>query len=404
VNFRDLQIYTRQFATLINAGIPVVDSLRILTNGLRPGLLKDASSLIKSSIEGGNRLSEAMAKSPSVFDRLYCNMVQAGEEAGILDTIMLRLAMYIEKNEKIKRQVKGALIYPASILVVASLVVVIIMVFVIPKFMEFFISNGAELPWLTSVVVTISNALINQWYLFVGGAIGIPYFINRVLQTPAGKNQFDRLMYDAPIFGELIQKSAIARLSRTLSTLLTAGVGMIEALDISSRTSGNIVVETALAKARDSVKAGRTLAAPLSRDKVFPDMVVQMISIGEQSGTLEKMLEKIADFYEDEVEVAAEGFVGEVHEVGAGTAGGAAFAFVGVAGTEARGDGEVQRGEERQAEAPDAEHEHGLAPADLAFDGGEGGREAAPEKGAEGGIGVGGDGGEAVFRADGVGR
>ncbi len=304
VNGKDLQVFTRQFATLINAGITVVDSLKILSEGLRPGLLKEASSQVKTSIEGGRRLADSMAQVPNVFDKLYVNMIQAGEEAGILDGILNRLAIYLEKSEKIRSQVKGALVYPLVIVCVALVVIAGILVFIIPKFMEFFASAGKEPPALTRMVVALSNSMISAWYIYLLFLIVAPIILGQWLKTSAGKDAFDRFIMKAPVFGEVVQKSSIARLTRTLSTLLSSGVGLIEAIDISAKTAGNVVIEQALMRSKDSVTQGRTFAAPLSREKAFPEMVVQMISIGEQSGTLDIMLGKIADFYEDEVETA----------------------------------------------------------------------------------------------------
>ncbi|MNK52441.1 Type II secretion system protein F [compost metagenome] len=304
VKGRDLQIFTRQFATLINAGIPVVDSLKILSEGLRPGLLKESSAKVKSSIESGRRLADSMAQVPHVFDKLYVNMIQAGEEAGILDSILLRLASYMEKSEKLKGQVKGALVYPGVILVVALIVIAGILVFIIPRFTEFFTSAGKEPPWLTMQVVNLSHSMTEKWYVYIGLCIGLPIAFNQWIKTKEGRDSFDRFLMKAPVFGEVVQKSSIARLTRTLSTLLSSGVGLIEAIDISAKTAGNIVIEQALMRCKESVTAGRPFASPLSKEKTFPDMVVQMIAIGEQSGTLDIMLGKIADFYEDEVETA----------------------------------------------------------------------------------------------------
>lgn len=304
VNGKDLQIFTRQFATLINAGIPVVDSLKILSEGLRPGLLKEASAQVKTSIEGGRRLADSMGQVPQVFDRLYVNMIQAGEEAGILDGILQRLASYMEKSEKLKAQVRGAMIYPLVIVIVAIVVIAGILIFIIPKFMEFFTSSGKEPPMLTQMVVTLSNSLVANWMIYTAVIFLGPIAFLQWIKTDAGKDSFDRFLMKAPVFGEVVQKSAIARLTRTLSTLLGSGVGLISAIEISAKTSGNIVIEQALLRCKESVTQGRTFAAPLSKEKAFPEMVVQMISIGEQSGTLDIMLSKIADFYEDEVETA----------------------------------------------------------------------------------------------------
>lgn len=307
VKSKELQIFTRQFATLINAGIPVVDSLKILADGRPPGLLREAVSHVRTQIESGRRLAESMAQRPAAFDKLYCNMIQAGEEAGILDSILARLAIYLEKSEKIKNQVKGALVYPAVIIVVSIAVISGILIFIIPRFQEFYAAGGKEPPALTMFVVGISNALVSYWYLIIAGVIGGPFLLTQWLSSPAGRDTFDRFLMASPVFGDVVQKSSLARLSRTLSTLLSSGVGVLEAIDIAARTSGNIVVESALLRAKDSVSQGRPFAQPLSREKTFPDMVVQMISIGEQSGTLDVMLGKIADFYEDEVENAVKG-------------------------------------------------------------------------------------------------
>ena len=304
VKSKDLQIFTRQFATLINAGIPVVDALKILGEGAQRGILKTATINVKSQIEQGKRLAEAMAMNPTVFDKLYVNMIQAGEEAGILDGILHRLALYMEKSEKIKSQIKGALVYPAVIIVVSMLVIAGILVFILPKFMEFFASSGAEPPALTMAVVALSNSLIQKWYLYIGAAVGIPVLFSQWIKTDEGKRVFDKFAIRAPVFGDVILRSSIARMTRTLSTLLSSGVGLIDAIEISARTSGNFVIEEALMRCKKSVTVGKPFSQPLTMEKDFPQMVVQMISIGEQSGAMDIMLSKIADFYEDEVETA----------------------------------------------------------------------------------------------------
>jgi type IV pilus assembly protein PilC len=304
VSSKDLQIFTRQFSTLINAGIPVVDCLKMLSEGKRNPTLKDAASRVKASIESGKRLGDSMAAHPKVFDRFYVNMVRAGEEAGILDGILMRLSTYMEKAEKIRKQVQGALVYPAAIMFVASIVVVGILVFVIPQFQELYKGAGKELPLITQMVVAISNLFITKWYLVLAGAVGIPYFLVQYYKSAEGKNTMDRIFIRVPLFGELIQKSAIAKMTRTLATLLSSGVSVIEALDIASKTAGNAVIEEALNRCKESVTSGKPLAAPLMKEPMIPDMVTQMISIGEQSGSMDVMLGKIADFYEDDVENA----------------------------------------------------------------------------------------------------
>lgn len=304
VNGKDLQIFTRQLATLLNAGIPVVDSLKILSEGQKPGVLKESTWHVKTQIESGRRLAEAMAQRPAVFDKLYCNMIQAGEEAGILDGILSRLAIYMEKSEKIKGQVKGAMVYPSVIIAVSALVITGILVFIIPKFQEFYAGSGKAPPALTMFVVSISNAMVQHWAILLGCIVGGPILIMQYVQTPGGRDQLDTVLMKAPLFGPVVQKSSIARLSRTLSTLLSSGVGVLDAIEIAAKTSGNVVVERALIRCRESVSQGRPFASPLAKEKVFPDMVVQMISIGEQSGSMDQMLAKIADFYEEEVETA----------------------------------------------------------------------------------------------------
>jgi type IV pilus assembly protein PilC len=304
VSSKDLQIFTRQFSTLINAGIPVVDALKLLGEGKRNPALKDAANKVRSSIESGKRLGDAMGSLPKIFDRFFVNMVRAGEEAGILDGILLRLSTYMEKSEKLKKQVTGALFYPAAIMVVAVLVITGILVFVIPKFQDLYKGAGKELPAITQMVVGLSQLLINRWYLVLAAFILVPWGLVMYAKTAEGKITFDRILIRLPLFGELIQKSSVARLSRTLSTLLSSGVGVMEALDIAAKTAGNSVIEEALLRSKESVMSGRPLAAPLSREPMIPDMVSQMITIGEQSGTLDVMLGKIADFYEDDVENA----------------------------------------------------------------------------------------------------
>jgi len=301
---KDLQIFTRQFATLINSGIPILDSIRILSEGSINKILKEALIQIRASIESGRRLSESMIQHPRVFDRLYCNLIQAGEEAGILDTILSRLSMYIEKNEKIKRQVKSALVMPIVITFVAFLVIGGIIFFIIPKFQEFYAGSGKALPALTMAIVNLSMFLRQQWHVIILSIVGVVAGFTYYMNTLEGQRKFDEVMINAPLFGDLIQKSSVARMSRTLSTLLSSGIGLIEAIEIAARTSGNYVIEKALIACRESVTIGRPFHQPLAKQKEIPIMVSQMVAIGEQSGTTDVMLAKIADFYEDEVENA----------------------------------------------------------------------------------------------------
>ncbi|MFN7904076.1 MAG: type II secretion system F family protein [Pseudobdellovibrionaceae bacterium] len=304
INSKDLQVFIRQFATLVNAGISVVDGLKILSEGLRPGPLREAASEIKTTIEGGKKLYEAVGQHGHIFDRLFVNMVRAGEEAGILDTILQRLSSYIEKSEKLKSQVKGALMYPAVIMCVAGLVILGILVGVIPKFQDFYSQNGGELPALTQQVVDLSNALQKNWYIYLGTIGAIYFFAAGLIKDENNRETVDTLALKFPVVGEVLKKSAMARLTRTLSTLLSSGVGIIEALEIVARTSGNMVIEKAVFRIKESVINGKKLGEALKKEPIFPDMVRQMIAIGDESGMTDQMLSKIADFYEDEVETA----------------------------------------------------------------------------------------------------
>lgn len=301
---RELQVFTRQLATLINAGIPVVDCLKILIDGMKIGVLKESVSTIKADLETGKRFATSLAQHPKAFDRLYCNLVEAGEEAGILDQILNRLSVYLEKKQKITGQVKGALVLPIVIIVFACLVITGILIFVIPKLQEVFAASGKELPALTQMVIHLSENLKAKWYIYVGATFGIPYAIFQYVKTDEGKRIFDGILIKSPLFGDLVLRSSIARMTRTLSTLLSSGVGLIESIEISARTSGNYTIESALLRTKEQVLQGRPFAAPLSKEKIIPDMVTQMVAIGEQSGSMDQMLGKIADFYEDEVELA----------------------------------------------------------------------------------------------------
>lgn len=301
---KDLQIFTRQFATLINAGIPIADALKIMTESSTNQILKDALIQISASIDSGRRLSESMMKHPRIFDRLYCNLIQAGEEAGIIDTILTRLAVYIEKNQKIKNQVRSALTMPGLILIVAIVVINGIIMFIIPKFQEIYAGSGKELPWLTQTIVNLSEMMRSHWLIiflvFFGAIFAVVYYV----KTPEGSRNYDKFIINAPIFGSVVQRASVARMSRTLSTLLSSGVGLIESIEIASKTSGNYIIEKALADCKAAVTQGKAFHLPLARQKEIPIMVSQMVAIGEQTGSIDSMLAKIADFYEDEVENA----------------------------------------------------------------------------------------------------
>ncbi len=304
VKTKDLQIFTRQFATLINSGIPIVDALKILSESTSDKLIKEAVLQIKASIETGKRLSDSMKQFPRVFDDLYCNMIRAGEEAGIIDVILNRLSVYSEKNEKIKNQIKGAMAMPIVIVIAAVLVISGIIVFIIPKFQELYKGSGKELPALTQMLINMSDALRNHWLgIFIGIFVAI-YFIISFFASKEGRQALDKFLINAPVIGDVVQKASVARLSRTMSTLLSSGISMLESIDIAANTAGNFVIENALKSCKESISVGRPFHLPLSRQKEIPQMVSQMVAIGEQTGALDSMLGKIADFYEDEVENA----------------------------------------------------------------------------------------------------
>ncbi|MGV7220494.1 MAG: type II secretion system F family protein [Nitrospinales bacterium] len=304
---RDIVLFTRQFSTMVDAGLPLVQCLDIL------GKSGDNSSLgkvvldVKSSIEVGNNLSDSMRKHPKVFDSLYCNLVEAGEAGGILDTILGRLANYIEKALALKKKVKAAMVYPASIITVAVVVVAFLMIFVIPTFAEMFSGAGKELPGPTAIVMMVSDVFRLGWYYMIAGLVGFVIIFKRVYATERGALEIDRLALKLPVFGILIQKVSVAKFSRTLGTLISSGVPLIEGMDICARTAGNKIIEGAILSTIVSVKEGETIAAPLAREQVFPPMVIQMIDVGESAGALDTMLGKIADFYDEEVDTAVEG-------------------------------------------------------------------------------------------------
>jgi type IV pilus assembly protein PilC len=306
VSEKDLVLFTRQFSTMIDAGLPLVQCLDILSKQTENKTFAKALVEIKKDVEGGTTFADALRKYPKIFDDLYVNLVQAGEVGGVLDTTFARLAGYIEKARSLKGKVKSAMIYPSAILFVAVSVVVFLMIFVIPVFAQMFQDFGGTLPWPTQLVIGLSN-FMKSYILF-----GVPIFIVAVFgfkqyyRTEPGKRTVHRTMLKAPIFGSLMQKAAVARFSRTLSTLMGSGVPIIDSLDITARTAGNKVLEDAVLASVGSIREGQTLATPLAKHAVFPPMVVQMVEIGDVTGELDSMLSKIADFFEEEVDRAVE--------------------------------------------------------------------------------------------------
>jgi len=304
VTKKDLVIFTRQFSTMIDAGLPLVQGLNILGEQTENKTFKIMLKRITKDVEGGSTLADALGKHPKVFDSLFVNLVAAGETGGILDTILQRLAAYIEKAEKLKSQIKGAMTYPIIVVAIAIIVIAVIMVFVIPVFQDMFASFGKALPVPTQVVVSMSEFTKGNILYMIGGLIVFVWVFRRYAKTTSGKKNIDSVLLKLPIFGELIKKVAVARFTRTLGTMVSSGVPILDALEITAKTAGNVIVEEVIHDARSSIAEGQTIAEPLSETDIFPGMVTQMISVGESTGALDAMLEKIADFYDDEVDAA----------------------------------------------------------------------------------------------------
>ncbi len=302
VTNKDIVIFTRQFSTMIDAGLPLVQGLNILAEQTENKTFRGILKQVTKDVEGGSTLADALAKYPKVFDSLFVNLVAAGEVGGILDTIFQRLAGYIEKTEKLKSQIKGALTYPIVVVGIAIIVIAVIMIFVIPVFQDMFASFGKALPAPTQLVVSMSDFTKGNIHWMILGLIAIVFLFRKYRSTSSGKRKTDGIMLKLPVFGELIKKVAVARFTRTLGTMLSSGVPILNALDITARTSGNVIIEEVIQDARSSIAEGQTIAEPLSETDIFPGMVTQMISVGESTGALDAMLTKIADFYDDEVD------------------------------------------------------------------------------------------------------
>jgi len=300
----EISRFTRQFATMIGAGLPMVQCLDILSAQMENKELCKIISEVKQSVEGGSTLSEALRKHKKIFDELYVNMVESGEMGGALDTILVRLAVYREKSDALVRKVKSAMVYPSVIVVVAALVTVAMLTFVVPTFASMFGSLGAELPKPTQIILGISNFLQANFLFLIFGVLGAVGAFIYWVKTPGGKATFDAFLLKSPVFGNLVRKSAVARFTRTLGTLLSSGVSILDALEITAKTAGNTVIANAIKKSVLSIAEGDTITAPLKESGVFPPMVTQMISVGEKTGGLDDMLQKIADFYDEEVDVA----------------------------------------------------------------------------------------------------
>jgi type IV pilus assembly protein PilC len=309
IKMRDIVIFTRQFSTMINAGLPLVQALSILSEQSENPALKDITKQVVYDVESGNTLADALRKHPKAFNELYVNMVAAGEAGGILDTILLRLAVFIEKNDALVRKVKGAMIYPGVIMSVAAVAISALLFFVIPTFQKMFEEAGVPLPAPTQIVIFLSQFLQNYWWaMIIGGVVGFKVF-TAWHKTAGGTMAVDKILLKMPILGDVVKKSAVSRFTRTLGTLISSGVSILEGLEITAKTSGNRVIHDAIMESRASIAGGDTISAPLKKSKVFPPMVISMINVGEQTGGLDEMLTKIADFYDDEVDAAVGGLM-----------------------------------------------------------------------------------------------
>ncbi|MDD2672362.1 MAG: type II secretion system F family protein [Syntrophales bacterium] len=306
VKEKEVVIFARQFSTMINSGLPIVQCLEMLGSQEKNKTFAKTITTIKEDIEGGSTLSESMKKHPKVFDELFVNLVAAGEAGGILDKILARLSTYMEKTAKLKGKVKGALTYPASVLLISIAVVALLLIKVVPVFQKMFAGMGRDLPAPTQFLVNASQFAQDYFFYMIGAVILAFFAFKKYYETDRGRWNVDSMLLKLPVFGPLLKKVAVAKFSRTLSTMLGSGVPIIEGLDIVSKTSGNKVVEAALLETKKSISEGKTISEPLRDTKIFPAMVIQMISVGENTGSLDSMLSKIADFYDDEVDAAVE--------------------------------------------------------------------------------------------------
>lgn len=304
IDTKDLVIFTRQFATMIDSGLPLVQCLDILSSQQEKPAFKEILLKVKESVEGGSTFADALAKHPKAFDELFVNLVAAGEVGGILDTILNRLAAYIEKAMKLKKQIKGAMVYPVTIMSIAVIVIGVILVFVIPTFAKMFADFGGELPGPTKFVIGLSNFLLKYIIVIIAAIFAIIWGIKKYYSTPGGRKKIDAFALKAPIAGPLIRKVSVAKFTRTLGTMISSGVPIMDGLEIVAKTAGNKIVEEAIYGVRQAISEGKTMAEPLQSCGIFPPMVVQMISVGEATGAMDAMLTKIADFYDDEVDDA----------------------------------------------------------------------------------------------------
>jgi type IV pilus assembly protein PilC len=309
IKMRDIVIFTRQFSTMINAGLPLVQALDILAKQTENKVLSDVTRAVVFDVESGHTVADALGKHPNAFSELYVNMVAAGEAGGILDTILMRLATFMEKNDALIRKVKGAMIYPGVIMSVAAIAIAVLLIFVIPVFESMFASVGLALPLPTRIVIAMSRFLKGYWWAIGVAAGGGFFLLKRYYASPSGKLNIDKLLLKMPVLGDVLRKSAVSRFTRTLGTLISSGVSILDGLEITAKTAGNRVIQDAIMQSRASIAGGDTIAAPLQKSAVFPPMVISMIAVGEQTGGLDEMLSKIADFYDEEVDAAVGGLL-----------------------------------------------------------------------------------------------
>ena len=309
IKTKDVVIFTRQFSTMINSGLPLVQALDILSKQSENPALQEVTRQVVYDVESGHTVADALRRHPKAFTDLYVNMVAAGEAGGILDTILMRLAGFLEKNDALVGKVKSAMIYPIVIMSVALIAIVVLLIFVIPVFENMFASVNLSLPLPTRVVIELSRIVKGYWWAFLVGGYALQYSIKKYYKTPEGQLRIDRMLLNMPVLGDMLRKSAVSRFTRTLGTLISSGVSILDGLEITAKTAGNRVIHDAIMDSRASIAGGDTISAPLQKSNVFPPMVISMIAVGEQTGGLDEMLTKIADFYDTEVDTAVGGLL-----------------------------------------------------------------------------------------------
>jgi len=309
IKTKDIVIFTRQFSTMINSGLPLVQALDILSKQSENKALQEVTRQVVYDVESGHTVADALRRHPKAFTELYVNMVAAGEAGGILDTILMRLATFLEKNDALVGKVKSAMVYPLVIMSVAFIAIVVLLIFVIPVFENMFASVNLALPLPTRVVIELSKIVKGYWWAFGAGGYALVYAVRKYYKTPDGQLRIDQILLKMPVLGDMLRKSAVSRFTRTLGTLISSGVSILDGLEITAKTAGNRVIHDAIMESRASIAGGDTISSPLQKSAVFPPMVISMIAVGEQTGGLDEMLTKIADFYDTEVDTAVGGLL-----------------------------------------------------------------------------------------------